>query len=174
MIWAIPALICIFQVFQFVLFDQVMQPHSFLSYCVAILFGSLMSLMVILVFSGLAFLTGLIFPTKTVAKGTNKLKALRIESGVHGSFFLGTGFIEGEQHYFFYKQNEDGSVSPDKVEADSSVKIFEEERTDAELVWYDANFTSPLAWIFGFPALNGKTATEIHVPNGSVKTGYNL
>jgi hypothetical protein len=89
---------------------------------------------------------------------------------------LGAGFISSEPYYFYYESLEDGGLRPGKIQADRSVTVYEEDRTDAELVTFDWKITYP-AWAWLICLLNEDSdghSYAFHVPKGTIKTGYSM
>ena len=72
-----------------------------------------------------ASLVGLLFPTREDEIEKVTLVALKEDGGTQGSFFLGTGSIDGDEYYRFYKEVTGGGYQLDKIDTDEDVTIFE-------------------------------------------------
>ena len=174
MIWILGWLVCVWQIFQYILLDGFNAPSNFLGYVIATLMWGLCSLLAVLPWMGLAAFIGLAFATNAVEESSRKLAALRVKDGVNGHFYLGSGTVKGEQYFFYYVSNGDGSFEPSQVSADSDVKIFEEDRKDAQVIHYRAEFVKNWPWIVGMPTLQGKKSVVFRVPTGTIKPGYEM
>lgn len=73
-----------------------------------------------------ALLLGYCVPDVTVTYGPNTLVAMRSTDSVSGSFVWGSGSVNGQVYYNFLMRNDDGSLTPGQVTADSSVHIVED------------------------------------------------
>ena len=87
-----------------------------------------------------------------------------------GSFFLGSGHIDGKYEYYFYALNSDGSRQIESVDA-SECRIMEDDTTPRiETVRYvaDGKYTN----LFYFD--KSDSACIIHVPAGSINPVVDL
>ena len=117
-----------------------------------------------------AFLIGLAMPKHWEPK-TTELVSLRDDSGVSGRFFLGTGAINENQYYVFYKKIGSG-FQQGKVEVSDNVTIFEEEREDGEVKLYIYQFVNPSSWLWSLDYEEKKW--EFFIPKGSIKRNFVL
>ncbi len=124
-------------------------------------------------FMGVAFGACLSIPLKKKWKKTSTtgLISLRDESGVSGSFFLGTGSIQHSSYYFFYRENGTG-YSPGKVLADESVTIYEQRRQHAFIVTYTHVLANP--WLEWIAVYFTTEKHEIFIPLGSITKKFSL
>lgn len=144
--------------------------------------GRLMGFMLMLIFAmitagislGGAALTGLAFATHPVEKKRVELVAIRDKDGIAGTFFLGSGRIDSDQYYFFYRKLQDGGVQADKVASSKGVRVYEEQRTDAALVSYQWEFNQSWAWLFALPVRDGEYSFSFHVPTGTIRRGFTM
>lgn len=173
MLWILPALFVVALIFGALLFGD-MPPHSLLEWIVLSFMACIFSLVPLGVAAGFAALVGLAFETHPEESARYRLTTIRDKDGVVGQFFLGTGVIEGDQYYFYYHTNADGSVTPDKVNASQGVRVYEEDRQDAELITYEWKLNKPWAWLISIPVNNGGWSYKFHVPKGTVRTGYTM
>jgi len=137
------------------------------------IFGALfLAFITVLVFTIPLLILGKFTPSHYEKVSSVRLVSIRDRNGMSGAFFLGTGRIESEEYCFFYKEKSNGSFSPDKIILDDSVSIFEEERKDAVIDCFQEKFnTKALHWfLFKLPIKR----YEIHVPNGTIKRGFEL
>lgn len=174
MIWLIPALAAIFFIFKGVLFGR-NGPSDALDWMMMPFIAGVFSIMPLMICVGFAGLLGLFFKTKPVISSRHKLRAIRDKDGISGQFFLGSGAIHGNQYYFYYRINADGSVTPGKVYANGSVRVYEEEgREDAELVSYKWELIKEWAYVIAFPSNTGGYSYDFHVPKGTIRTGFTM
>lgn len=138
-----------------------------LSIMLAAMFGGLVS-------AGGALLCGLAFQSSPVKIGEYPLVAIRTKDGIEGQFFLGTGFIQSDQYYFWYRQLPNGGFQPGKTYAGQGVTVFEEARTDAVMIAYQWQLDQPWAWWVSIPFSAGGTAKEFRVPTGTILKGYSM
>lgn len=117
---------------------------------------------------GIASFIGYAFPQRAEPSDRYELVALRDNIGMSGSFFLGTGSIDQEITYFFYRKEGTG-FKADKV---SNAVIFEDEETQPYVQKYDSEFKNSFWDIFVFPMK--EYPTEIHIPKGSILQNYTL
>lgn len=110
-----------------------------------------------------------------------KVVALSVSASVEGTFFLGSGSIEGHPYYFFYSETPDGGKKLSKLNAEKAT-LYEEDRKDAfvakvDLYGWDSR---GLLWNFFVPKsfwLDNKhwnSGYAIHVPKGSIKEEIRL
>lgn len=173
MIWIIPAIVGIYYVFKEFWFGT-LAPHGGFDWMMMTLAGCLFSIFPILACIGCAAFVGVWFETHPVEASRDKLVSIRDKDGVTGQFFLGSGMIQSEQYYFFYKTNSDGSVTPDRVRAGQGVRVYEEDRTDAELVTYEWQLNKEWAYLVGMPVNTSGRTYKFHVPKGTVRTGFTM
>lgn len=173
MIWLLPPIVIFgLAVWEWVIKDPL--GDSILDY-VMMFFLAAMIAMVTAAFSLMAgMLIGLAFPAHPVKSGETPLVALRDKDGIQGSFFLGSGYIEDKQYYFFYAQQPDGAFTPGKVEANRWVRVYEQERSDAVLITYRWEANSRWAQWLSVPVNAIGNSYDIHVPRGTVRRGYTM
>lgn len=123
---------------------------------------------------GIAFGLGALFETHPEVVNNYTLVSIRDKDGVTGQFFLGSGMIQSEQYYFYYFKNADGSVTPGRVRAGQGVRVYEEDRTTAELVEFHWELNKSWAWTVAFPVHDDGWSWKFYVPKGTVRTGYTM
>jgi hypothetical protein len=173
MIFALPALLVSFLIFKSMLFGD-MPPHSLLEWIIYPFLAALFSLAPLGVCAGFAAMVGTAFKTHPEESARYQLVSIRDKDGVVGQFFLGSGTIKGDQYYFYYKTNSDGSVTPGKVFAGQGVRVYEQDRQDAELVIFEWELNKPWAWLVALPVNNGGWSYKFYVPKGTVRTGFTM
>lgn len=131
----------------------------------------LFSFIVLVIGSFIAFVLGACFPKYWKLVGTETLVSLRNQTGVSGSFFLGTGTVDSEDYYYYYVGSAEKGYQPSKIEVDGNVTIFEEERADGELKTFSHEFTSDIFSLFGISI--GKRY-EFRIPKGSLVQNFEL
>jgi len=115
---------------------------------------------------------GVFLPSEYVLDNQIEIVALKDNRSIEGDFFLGCGSINSEFYYFFYKKEKDGSLTFDKIAANSHTKIYEEERKDGMIEIFEKRFIKESHYIFGVPFDSPKC--KIHVPKGSVLRQFEL
>jgi len=173
MIWMLAALPVGYMVFK-ELFTGFMKPEGVIDVIMLLLFGTVMTGMVVLAGVAVGCLIGAALPAHPVKLETRSLIAIRDKDGVEGQFFLGSGFIKSDQYYFYYEKMPDGGVRPGKVFAGNGVRIYEEDRSDATLTVFDWVVDSPLVPLLAFPVHEGGRSYNFHVPRGTVRPGYTM
>ncbi len=122
-----------------------------------------------------AGIVGSVLPTRWVVTGSEKLHSLKPKEQTEGSFFLGSGSINGVAKYAYMKVLSDGGYKYGEVDAKDAV-IYEENRQDAELdhLTNEPDTGSQNGWIRFLTELGGPddTKVEVHVPKGSVDNRY--
>ena len=124
--------------------------------------------------AGIAALIGLAFDTHPAQVSDDRLVALRDKDGMNGQFFLGTGTIEGDQYFFYYRELSDGGFQAGKVKASSGVRVYEEQREDARIVAFRWELNQDWAWWVSFPVNTGGYSYVFHVPVGTIRRGYSM
>lgn len=176
MIWLMLWLGVVVFAFQGMFLDPILAPESIGGYFFAGLFYLFICGAAGGVSGLIAYGIGQLYPTHPVEIERASLVAIRDKDGVSGTFFLGTGYIEGKPYYFYYKKLSSSIFQPGKVEADGSVTVYEEQRTGAELVTFANKIAYPWwAWLVSLPYPSGSTYTyAFHVPQGTIRTGYSM
>ena len=146
-------------------FDVIM--GTFMSLFLSVLIGGLPA-------AGLALFIGSQIHARPVLSRTDTLVSLHTKDGVQGTFYLGSGSINGSQYYFFYRKNGDGSFVPGRVYADDAVRVYEETRTDASMLTYDWVKGSDEVNLFSFPVNAGGHSYDFHVPTGTILRGFSM
>lgn len=131
-----------------------------------------MSLLAMLVAGLVALGLGMILPNEWKVAQEVNLASLRNTEGTEGRFFLGSGHIQTNMVYYYYIQGEDGGYRPDSVSMKAyEVVIFEEDRSDGNLIIYRRAVTSP----FDLVALVFKDYRyDFHIPAGSLLLNYEV
>jgi len=125
----------------------------------------------------LALAMGNLVPRHTVESKSVELVSLRSAEGISGSFLFGSGYIGGGGSYHFLYRNDDGSITPGEVTANSLVHITEVR--DNHAVWRTLTIEPDPASLWRSWALFSKTDTyvtaqEFHVPTGTVAHGFSV
>lgn len=146
-------------------FDAIM--GTFVSIILSVVIGGLPA-------AGLALFIGSKIHAHPVLSRTDTLVSLHTKDGEQGTFFLGSGTVNGVQYYFFYRKNSDGSFGPGRVYADDAVRVYEEPRTDASMLTYDWVKDADEENIFSFPVNAGGHSYDFHVPTGTILRGFSM
>lgn len=106
---------------------------------------------------------------------TDELQAISLSRDTEGSFFLGTGYIDGVLEYYYYAKNDDGSYRLETVMAENAT-IIESNSETPSVTEIDLVFTD---WIYPSTGpLSGMRTWDhryvITVPEGSVKPNINM
>jgi len=99
-----------------------------------------------------------------------KIRALEDNINGGGSFFLGSGSIEGKHYYYYYEEMSNGGYKSRKIEA-SNATVFEDQDSLAYVskVIVDLPEDNSLKnWCFT------QSTTHIHVPKGSITHKFNM
>lgn len=123
-------------------------------------------------------LIGAVAPWRYELVSSIPLAALRTAEGPAGTFVLGSGRIDQEMTYVVYVRNDDGSVTPHRIKANQSVKIFQDPQLVNQGFWKSfRRVVDKDWWLRGF-ALCKPTSQDylIHlvVPNGAVVEQFSL
>ena len=122
-------------------------------------------------FAFFGFLIALVIPTKTkTVIDTYYLKSLQDNNSVSGSFFLGSGQINGEMKYVFYYETE-GGYRMRQLSYDQALIKYTNEKPKLEI--YRQEPTNAFINNFSVGGL-GDSKNIFYVPKGTVKQNYNL
>jgi hypothetical protein len=184
MIWILTMPVIWFFAFKNICYDSNFpefghEPRNFLGWAIALLVGVVVSFLLSLIPVWIAtFIGGM---PERIGKPAKRypLVALREKDGAAGRFFfLGAGSLEDVQYYFWYRKNDDGSVSGGKTERESGVRIYED--TDAPYMQtFKAEYKAPSVarylWLVGMDMRSEEDwFPDFHIPAGSIKEGYVL
>lgn len=112
-------------------------------------------------------------PRHDVVYGPATMVSMRTTDGVAGTFVWGTGGIRGETSYNFMIKQQDGSITPRSVTADSLVAIIEDESLKDAGYWR-TTFNEPdkdsalYKWGIGHRDYERIVRQEFRVPVGTV------
>jgi hypothetical protein len=109
------------------------------------------------------------FEQKSVVSSSQEIVALKDNSQLGGSFFLGTGSVD-EEPVYFYMAREEGGVIQKTIDVDKVVIVEGSENPRIEK--YKAEFVDEKNNRFGLAAKCNKT--KIFVPSGSVERVFNV
>ncbi len=122
----------------------------------------------------MVFFIALAIPSKTeTVIDTYLLETLQDNNSVSGSFFLGSGYINGEMKYVFYYETDGGyrmkqlkyyNVLIKYTSETPKVETYRKVQTDA--------FINKFSVYMGDCGCNNKNI--IYVPKGTIKQNYNL
>lgn len=131
----------------------------------------------VLVFGFVVWLAGImgtagianLFMDHTDFYESSQILALQDSTVAGGSFFLGIGTIDGKPTYTFYEAS-GGSRELVAVEA-AGVKVFEDASEPYLVRFAGCELSAP--WFASCLSDRGEI-NEIHVPPGTIRTGYEL
>ena len=113
-----------------------------------------------------------------------EIVALQNRSPNEGSFFLASGRIESVPYYFFYYKLPNGGKKLGKVLAENA-EVYEEDRSDGYMakIQRRTSYSSLREWTWLLvsefmlrldESYHSTSNYAIHVPKGTIKTGFNL
>jgi hypothetical protein len=183
MIWLLTMPVIWFFTFKNICYDsnfpEFHDERHFLGWVIAIFVSVSYSYIISLVPFGIAAVIGSLPERWGTADKKYPLVALREKDGGSGRFyFLGTGSIEDTQYYFWYRKNEDGSVSGGKTRRVPGVRIYED--TDEPYMQtfktkYKAAWVGKYLWLVGIDMRSDEVwYPDFHIPAGSIQEGYVL
>jgi hypothetical protein len=129
--------------------------------------------------SGISFLLTLLaliiismYPNSELQKvETTTISALKDNAKTKGSFFLGSGYINSNQYYFYIEETNKGKKMS-KVSVDNA--YVKENSTRSYIERYEYQYTSKFAiWMYGKEPW-GAEEYIFHVPKGTVTTEFNI
>jgi hypothetical protein len=143
--------------------------------------GTLVGVIIgIVVGIGVGFILDVTLPYETHEFESERVElvALGDTNLLHGTFFLGSGQINSDMYYLFFFKAPDGGKKFDKVNAKNTT-VYEEDRSDAYLVrigQQEQRPNSTYLWLLPKFLVHDvyNYYYAIHVPKGTIKTGYNL
>ena len=108
---------------------------------------------------------------------TEPLVSIRDKDGVNGaiggSLFLVSGYFESRPYYFYYTQDENGVIRPDKVLATRSVFIHE--ITDGSQPKYvEKQWDNGRPWLDLIAFTEGGWQYHFYVPKGTVRRDFSM
>lgn len=125
----------------------------------------------VVVLMAIAGIVGGKLPVVGVEKERIELISLRDDSDLSGRFFLGSGFINSTEYYFYYSQANNGGYIPGKIPVDN-VTIFEDQTENAYIIVLKPKFINPVSyWIALIP---NETMYEVHVPPGTILRQFSI
>ena len=123
----------------------------------------------------IGLLIGLMIPVKTEMKScTYNLEALQDNNGVSGSYFLGTGSIEGKMKYVYYYRDADSLYHMKQYDYENaSIKYSTDEPKIIITKEHVVNPKDATINYFGLKTLFNESAI-IYIPKGSIKQNFTL
>jgi len=147
--------------------------NGFLGYCGDVIWFLFLIIIYALVGATISFLVGWTFPKKWVAEKKIDLVSLRESNGLKGHFFLGTGNINNNLCYFFYKKDSGKEgYRPGKLDAGDNVLVVEWQRESGVLETWTREFKNRFAWLMGFHGQGRRY--KFSIPKGSLKQEFHL
>jgi hypothetical protein len=183
MLWLLTLPIIWFYTFKNICYDSNFptfdDERNFLGWAFAIFVSAFISFLISLVPLIIASIIGSWPERRGVADRKYPLVALREKDGQSGrAYFLGAGFIEDVQYYFWYRRNSDGSISGGKTVRDPGVRIYED-ASEPYMQTFKTEYANPgvkkYLWLFGIDSRGDESWNPtFHIPAGSVQEGYKL
>jgi len=127
----------------------------------------------------LALIIAAAIPRHDVVYGPATMVSMRTTDGVTGTFVWGTGGIHGETSYNFMIKQQDDSITPRTVTADSLVAIIEDDSLHGVGYWR-TTFNEPdknsslYSWGLGYRDYQRIVRQEFRVPVGTVVQAFKV
>lgn len=101
--------------------------------------------------------------------------SLKENSELHGSFYLGSGYIDSNSYFYTFTKNERGGYSRWKTREDSAIIYQDVKENEQPFVsWQKINYKSP-NWLFPFNVFDCEiTRYDIHVPANTIIEKYKV
>ena len=119
-----------------------------------------------------AALNGLMLPilhgNEAHQSATYRLQAIAARADLHGEFFLGSGQVDSDPAYRYYRTTANGGFVLDSVDA-TETTVYQDSSTPRLIDHWD---TPKHTWWCLFST--GSESYEIHVPKGSITSSMNL
>lgn len=110
-----------------------------------------------------------------VNRGPIELAAVRTSTGISGTFVLGSGSVSSTSNYRVLVRNQDGSMTPYQIPADSTLRIIEDKTLNGVGYWSWTNLEpheGPYRWTARPPMKRIKN--ELRVPEGSIVYSFEV
>jgi len=98
----------------------------------------------------------------------SELVALQDNINSEGSFFLGSGSVEGELKYYFYERKGEGFVA-NSIHSDGVILLESDEAAYEQWLKKDDKW-----WYWIFVLSGSEQKTIIKIPKGTILNNYNL
>lgn len=179
MIWilGLPIAVCYMAIRDFLVHRDTMlefgKTLDFSDYIIEALLLVFLGLVALAVGFIIARVVGCMYKTVLVRVRNIELVSLRGEIGIHGSAFLGTGFVDANEYYFYYKRIGADAYCPGKILASDNVVIHEttDERVGM-LEEYEHEFVSAIGFLIGIPQISNKF--KFSIPRGSLIKNFRI
>ncbi len=135
------------------------------------LLGAAMAVCAFVVLAFIVFLFAFLPSVDYKLAETKQIYALKDNSSLKGSFFLGSGYVDEEQKYFFIRE-EDGGKKMDTVDADQSVLYEGEKQTKIEK--YEPVIKGKISRFLFTSSSPRDPKYKLYVPKNSITTDYTV
>jgi hypothetical protein len=119
---------------------------------------------------GITYLTSLATPAHVSNETEADLRAVALDSGLEGRFFLATGYVEGKRVVNYIAEHDGGYITVEQVDAVNTY-VYEDENVNPRVVtkqWQASEW-----WLAPFGIDRGNTYV-FHIPEGSVLENYTI
>ena len=187
MIWIIPTPFVVYYTFKNMIEGNWLMLNNdpwqwpFLAWAFTIFVGCVISALISGALVGIGSFIGSLPKRVGVLDHDYPLVALREKDGIQGNFyFLGAGTFRDVQYYFWYRRNENGTISGGKTLRDPGVRIHEITDGSAPFMRiFKTEYVNPnvknILWIFGLDLRDDADwYPDFFIPKGSIKEGYEL
>ena len=120
----------------------------------------------------IATVVGAFVPKHSVLIETTSMMAMKDQSTVSGSFFLGSGSIDGKWKYAFYTIGKDKSIKLQTVDVGEAM-VFEDGEENPRVERYGKEFDEE-NWKYFAIGCDCANHYEFHVPKGSLTNQFKL
>lgn len=112
-----------------------------------------------------------------VDRSTEKLVAVRDKDGIDGkiagSLFMVAGYLESRPYYFYYTEDKDGAIRPEKIKASRNVYIHEIESSE-QPKFVERQWDNSRPWLDLFAFTSGGWQNHFYVPKGTVRRDFTM
>lgn len=115
---------------------------------------------------------------KWVVYGEWQMVSMRSTDGISGSvtggIFMISGSVGSDTYYkFYYKEGGGGdAIIPGQWDAGSDTRIYQEDRSDGEMVEWRRAFVHP--WVTWFATPSQRYRMDFHIPKGRLKEQFSI
>ena len=94
--------------------------------------------------------------------------SLRNDSSIQGQFFLGSGYINQEQNYYYFWKNNRGGICQGNIET-KNVELFQDENVTPYMSWQNIHYRMN-KWLWTYPKFvdTKDTKHDFHIPSNSI------
>lgn len=121
----------------------------------------------------LALFLGSFAPTENVKTQTLDIVSIHTSDSIHGSFFLGSGTINGQTYYSYYAKTSDAGFQHGKVNADYTVVYEDMTEQKGRIEVYERRVDASW-WLRNWVLVEPHYTYRAHIPKGSILQNFEL